>query len=98
MTVLTDHGEFLSNILARQADRRREVDPSFNFPSQPILHRPTGAKAKAQERGPALKTNVVGYVPEEETVRNDYTAWYGLSGRTGARYILGAKEEELCDE
>lgn len=49
------------------------------------------------EAGPS-KLKVVNYVSEEETVRNDYPAWYGVSGRWGSEYVHGAAAPEICEE
>lgn len=44
------------------------------------------------------KANVVNYVPAEEAVRNDYAAWYGVSGAYPSNWVLGAGDNEICDE
>lgn len=46
----------------------------------------------------ASKSNVVNYVTEEESVRNDYADWYGVSGEWGSNYVLGAEDERICEE
>ncbi|WVR09721.1 hypothetical protein IAU60_006797 [Kwoniella sp. DSM 27419] len=100
MTALVEHRTFLDDILNRQAKRRSLIDPGHVFPAAPTLtERPDVAsntlKGAAVE---ASKDSVVNYIAEEETVRNDHTAWYGASGEFGSNYVLGAKEGQICEE
>jgi mRNA (2'-O-methyladenosine-N6-)-methyltransferase len=44
------------------------------------------------------KANVVNYVPAQEALRNDYAAWYGVSGQFPSNFVLGAGDEEICEE
>lgn len=44
------------------------------------------------------KRNVANYIPAEEAVRNDYAAWYGVSGDWPSNYVLGAGSDEICEE
>ncbi|KAK8864626.1 hypothetical protein IAR55_001876 [Kwoniella newhampshirensis] len=46
----------------------------------------------------ASKDNVVNYVEEEETIRNDYSGWYGVTGEFGSNFVMGAEDEEICEE
>ncbi|WVF71216.1 hypothetical protein IAT40_006016 [Kwoniella sp. CBS 6097] len=59
--------------------------------------RPKPSSEAKSEAGPS-KSNVVNYVAEEETIRNDLPGWFGTSGEFGSNYILGAKDEEICEE
>ncbi|ORX35678.1 MT-A70-domain-containing protein [Kockovaella imperatae] len=99
-----DHQSYLRDVLARQARRRLKVAPEHSYSPQPTISGsgPSDKMAGLGEPGPssakATKSNVVNYVPEEETIRNDYTAWYGVSGQVGANYILGARDHEICEE
>ena len=92
MTALVAHRAFLDDVLTRQASRRALVDPAHPFPEQPL--RPEPAVVSAQPS----KANVVNHVPEEETIRNDYAGWYGVSGAFGSNHVLGAGDEEICEE
>ena len=97
VTTLLDHQTFLQDVLARQTKRRQAVtacQPSHSFKPQPEL----SAAEEITDIGQPSKSNVVNYVPEEETIRNDYAAWYGVSGEVGANYILGAADHEICEE
>jgi mRNA (2'-O-methyladenosine-N6-)-methyltransferase len=97
MTALAAHRVFLGDILDRQAARRKAIAPDDEFPPPPeikSLRRADGSTAETK----ASKDNVVNYIPDEETIRNDYTAWYGVSGKVGAQYILGASNDEICEE
>nr|XP_018263032.1 uncharacterized protein I303_04522 [Kwoniella dejecticola CBS 10117]OBR85190.1 hypothetical protein I303_04522 [Kwoniella dejecticola CBS 10117] len=115
-TAISRHQTFLDDIISRQSKRRKLIDPSYTFPNLPILSSspfssPTpgndaldqstalnvGSPSKAKEKE---KENVVNYVKEEETIRNDYSAWFGRSGsgRLPSIYILGAKDQEICEE
>ena len=98
MTTLQAHQRYLTDILERQKRRRKAIDPKHAFPPQPRLS--TGgpiAPGKAAIDDPT-KNNVANYVPAEETVRNDYTAWHTLSDIPGSDYILGARDHEICEE
>lgn len=44
------------------------------------------------------KRNVANYIAAEEAVRNDYAAWYGVSGDWPSNYVLGAGSDEICEE
>ena len=94
---IVSHQTYLQDVLARQARRRLKIDPEHVFPTQPTLST-SSSDAGPSGSGQPSKANVVNYVPEEETIRNDYTAWYGVSGQTGANYILGAGDNEICEE
>ncbi|OCF39790.1 hypothetical protein I317_06399 [Kwoniella heveanensis CBS 569] len=111
MAALAEHRAFLLDILSRQAERRSLVDPADtrqNLAPQPTLrdYVPSTSSSKYQNSqsitstpgaGPS-KSNVVNYVAEEETIRNDLPGWYGASGELGSNYVLGAKDEEICEE
>lgn len=112
MTTLVEHRRHLSDVLARQAARRRVADPSHRYAQQPLLsheHRPiypqveagpssTGkGKAVPSPSGPS-KDNVVNYIAAEEAVRNDSAAWYGVSGEFPSNFVLGAGDAEICEE
>lgn len=107
---LVEHRAFLSSILTRQSTRRQLIDPTHHYPPAPVV--PVAgpsytSKAPAagsgsgptstSEPGPSKK-NVVNYIAEEETVRNDYADWFGVSGEWGSNAVLGAKDEEICEE
>lgn len=94
MTTLEAHQQYLAIILDRQKRRRKAIDPDHAFSPQYQL----SSSALPSSTGEASKDNVVNYVPAEETVRNDYTAWYTASGVPGANYILGARDHEICEE
>lgn len=94
MTTLAAHTDFLQIVIARQRRRRVLVDPTYDFPPQLQLAETTDHAATSEP----TKANVINYSPGEETVRNDYTAWYNSSGISGAHYILGAKDSEICEE
>lgn len=99
MTTVAAHRDFLASVQERQARRRRLIDASHAFPSlPPIAGRKTSAPLETNAEAGPSKLNVVNYVPEEETVRNDYCAWYGASGRWGSEYIKGAADNEICEE
>lgn len=94
MSALTAHRSFLSDILTRQSSRRQAIDPSHTFPPQPSIDL---SAIKADDIQPSKK-NVVNYIPDEETIRNDYAEWYGVSGEFGSNHILGAEDQEMCEE
>lgn len=103
MTALTDHRSYLTDVLARQAARRTAADPAHTYAPQPVVnasHLPPSPPSSEPEAGPSRpsKTNVVNYVPAEEAVRNDYAAWYGVSGEFPSNHVLGAGEKEVCEE
>ncbi len=96
MTTLTGHRSFLSDVLSRQLNRRALFDPTHTFPSQPTI---TGIPTQeADDPLQPSKAKVLNYVSEEETIRNDYAAWYGVSGEFESNHILGAGDEEICEE
>ncbi|RSH86798.1 uncharacterized protein EHS24_005071 [Apiotrichum porosum] len=105
MAALVDHRNYLADVLARQAVRRRIADPGHEYGAQPTLshasssHLPPSPPPEL-EAGPSKpsKTNVVNYVPAEEAVRNDYASWYGVSGEYPSNHVLGAGEREICEE
>jgi mRNA (2'-O-methyladenosine-N6-)-methyltransferase len=100
MAALIEHRSFLSDILSRQYDRRRLIDPDHAFQSQPAV---TGYLPRQDDlrdemvAGPS-KRRIVNYVKEEETVRNDLSGWYVQSGEFGSNHIHGAAEHEICEE
>lgn len=96
MTTLQSHTDFLQSILHRQKRRRLIIDPAHPFHAQVELSVPE-SRLDTSLPGPS-KDNVINYIPGEETVRNDYTAWYNSSGISGADYMLGAKDSEICEE
>ena len=102
MAALTAHRGYLDDVLARQAERRLIVDPDHALPPLPDFQ--AGSSSRRQGSGPSRatiqpsKANVINYVAGEESIRNDYAAWYGVSGEAGANYILGAGEGEVCEE
>lgn len=103
MTALTEHRSFLSDILTRQYERRRLIDPGHTFLPQPSVtgHTPrddTFGEASGQAVAGPSKRRIVNYVQEEETVRNDLSGWYVQSGEFGSNYIHGAAEKEICEE
>lgn len=103
---LVEHRAFLSSVLTRQLNRRQLIDPTHDYPPAPVV--PVAgpsytSKAPGVDSGPApapapSKDNVVNYIAEEETVRNDYADWFGVSGEWGSNAVLGAKDEEICEE
>ena len=107
-SVLDAHRAYLNDIQARQANRRKLVDPTYSYPALPPIDRSGPASPHHDERihqaeagvdeVKADKANVVNYRADEETIRNDYTEWYGVSGKSGADYILGAKADKICEE
>lgn len=99
MTTVAAHRDFLASVQGRQARRRRLIDPSYAFASlPPIAGRPLSDPLETNAEAGPSKLNVVNYVPEEETVRNDYCAWYGTSGHWGSDYVQGAADDEICEE
>jgi hypothetical protein len=96
MTALAAHRAFLSDTLARQAERRTTIDPTYTYIPQPEI-RGHGATALTSDAGPS-KRNVPNYVEREETVRNDLSERYIESGEFGSNYILGAADQEICEE
>lgn len=97
MTALAAHQAYLTEVLDRQSARRRLIDSSHTFPQQPEIKGWTPRPYENAEAGPS-KRNVVNYVEEEETVRNDLTERYVRSGEFGSNYILGASDREICEE
>lgn len=94
---LKAHANFLDGVLERQRRRRQAIDPTHHFPPSPTLDERPGNLAG--EPGEAhSKENVINYLADEETVRNDYTAGYNCSGVPGSDYILGAKDTTICEE
>ncbi|WWD17063.1 hypothetical protein CI109_101500 [Kwoniella shandongensis] len=58
-----------------------------------------GSESSNSVAGPSkTKMMVVNYVKEEETIRNDYSEWYGVSGEFGSNYVMGARDQEICEE
>lgn len=107
MTALTEHRNYLNDVLARQARRRLRVDTAATstfstWPSQPVIPHDQNEAGPSRPAGVVpnqlSKANVVNYIQEEETVRNDYTAWYGASGEWGSNFVLGAEAERICEE
>lgn len=103
MAALTEHRSFLSDILTRQYDRRKLIDPGYTFPSQPSVtgYSPRLDNGNDDDRQPVAgpsKRRIVNYVQEEETVRNDLSGWYVQSGEFGSNHIHGAAEHEICEE
>lgn len=118
MTALSQHRNYLQDVLARQVRRRLTVDAASAsidaahtsarvWDPQPVIAGPSRARHEDEDKGDAgaggsagtpSKMRVANYVPEEETVRNDYTAWYGASGEWGSNFVLGAEPERVCEE
>ncbi|KGB76743.1 transcription regulator [Cryptococcus deuterogattii 99/473] len=106
MATLAEHRAFLNFILDRQAERRRLVDPDTVFPTQPVIcgripraiSHAASYNDEGKGEGRAIKDNVVNYVKEEETIRNDYCEWYGATGECGSSFIMGAEGEDICSE
>ncbi|ODN98027.1 hypothetical protein I350_07669 [Cryptococcus amylolentus CBS 6273] len=100
MAALVAHRSFLNNILDRQAERRQLIAPGETFPAQVHIRgrAPQAAPRFGAEDGLTSKDKVVGYVKEEETIRNDYCEWYNATGEYGSNFIMGAGEGEICDE
>ena len=97
MAALVAHRSFLNDVLDRQSQRRAEIDPSHSFPAQPSISS-SSKRPPPSDLDVKTKANVVNYVQEEETIRNDYTTWYGVSGQVGTNFILGANDGEICEE
>lgn len=105
MTTLVQHRSFLSDILTRQHDRRRHIDPGHTFDPQPEItgYEPGHGIASGSgedgtgEAGPS-KRHITNYVSEEETVRNDLSGLYVQSGEFGSNHIFGANDKEICEE
>lgn len=101
MTAIAAHRSFLADIQARQSARRAAIDPSYSWTTQPNLnHGNAVAGPSGTWKGVDYisKANVANYIPEEESVRNDYAAWYGASGEWGSNFVLGADEGQVCEE
>lgn len=98
MAALSAHRSFLSDILARQAERRSVIDPSYAFPTAPEVSESGPSRRPPTTTGTNTKLNVANYITAEETVRNDYCEWYGASGEWGSNYILGAEPDQICEE
>ena len=100
MTALASHQAYLGDVLARQRARRRLVDPEAVYLAQPEITLPLGYATGEDNENQAgqSKANVTNYVAAEETIRNDYCAWYGVSGQEGGDFILGAEDHEICEE
>lgn len=106
MAAIAEHRSFLADIQARQAARRAAADSSLDWQPQPMLNAfgNGGQNAQAGPSGTSKgvdyisKLNVANYIPEEESVRNDYAAWYGASGQWGSNFVLGAEERQVCEE
>jgi mRNA (2'-O-methyladenosine-N6-)-methyltransferase len=100
MSALVDHRTYLSDVLARQVERRRLADPGHEYAAQPALayasSQPTAGPSNTSKG--KTKANVVNYIGAEEAVRNDYAAWYGVSGEYPTNHVLGAGDDEICDE
>ena len=93
MAAIATHRAFLHSILDSQAERRQRIQGAF--PPQPPV---TGYEsAHSVVAGPS-KSNVLNYIPGEESVRNDTSEWYGLSGEWGANHLLGCADDEVCSE
>nr|XP_019046613.1 hypothetical protein I302_05363 [Kwoniella bestiolae CBS 10118]OCF25543.1 hypothetical protein I302_05363 [Kwoniella bestiolae CBS 10118] len=102
-TALSSHSTFLQDILDRQTKRRKLIDPSHTFPAQVEIRSLANSRHATDivhEDNVPSKEKVLNYVKEEDTVRNDYAAWFGRGGReeVGSNFILGAKDEEICEE
>jgi len=106
MTALQAHQQYLTTILERQKRRRKAIDPEHAFPPQVQLSTSTSSPkpssrvnaGESETTGSIDKDHVINYVQAEETIRNDYTAWYTASGIPGSDYILGARDHEICEE
>ena len=98
MTALVDYQAFLESVQSRQSARRHQLDPSHGFPPQPPLAHQSHTQLPTEPIAGPSKLNVINYVPAEETIRNDLAAWYGRSGQYGSNYILGAGDDEICEE
>jgi mRNA (2'-O-methyladenosine-N6-)-methyltransferase len=113
MTALVEHRNYLSDVLARQAARRRLADPEHDYAPLPTLahdrraiprdyasssHAGPSKTAKGKAASAPKKDNVVNYIAAEEALRNDYAAWYGVSGQFPSNYVLGAGDDEICGE
>lgn len=104
MAALVEHRSYLSDIVARQAARRRLADPEHTYAPLPVLVHDRSAiagpskTAKGKAASAPAKDNVVNYISAEEALRNDYAAWYGVSGEFPSNYVLGAGDEEICGE
>ncbi|ORY26151.1 MT-A70-domain-containing protein [Naematelia encephala] len=96
MSTLAAHHSFLTGVLDRQSRRRQAVDPDYTYSPPPSLT--FAASTKPSEPTAPSKENVVNYIKQEETIRNDYTTWYGVSGEFGSNYVLGAGDNEICEE
>lgn len=95
--------QYLASVLARQEWRRRRVNASGYAP-QPALgvaldgNAQAGPSSPRWDARPPSKRNVTNYIAAEEAVRNDYAAWYGVSGSWPSNYVLGASSPEICEE
>ncbi|WVN87666.1 uncharacterized protein L203_102852 [Cryptococcus depauperatus CBS 7841] len=112
MVAIAEYRAFFNSVLDNQAERRKFFAPNHTFPAQPaILGRASkeGSKStqepsekiqsrRTSEEEQPSKENVVNYVKDEETVRNDYCEWYNHSGEYGSNFIMGAKDDEICAE
>ncbi|WWC69941.1 uncharacterized protein I206_103885 [Kwoniella pini CBS 10737] len=105
---ISSHRDFLNDILLKQRNRRKLIDPEYNFPVPHNLSRKSQDDSSAvqdqhdaqeeEENGVISKDNVLNYIKEEETIRNDYCNWFGKSNELPSNYILGSKDEEICEE
>ncbi|WWD03279.1 hypothetical protein V865_001330 [Kwoniella europaea PYCC6329] len=103
-TSIASHSTFLQDILNRQTKRRKTIDPDYTFPHQPEVrsnnHREPSPVSESTLGDLASKRNVINYVKEEETIRNDYCDWFAKSKENEfpSNWILGARDEEICEE
>lgn len=90
---LPDSGRSVaSSRLDSQYVPRRALDSTGSSARQPSDDTPRAPSPTPSKR------NVANYIPAEEAVRNDYAAWYGVSGDWPSNYVLGAGSEEICEE
>jgi hypothetical protein len=96
MIALAAQQSELQSVQRRQRARRKLIDPDYQYPAQPAIT--SGPSLADDEGGVPDKGHVVNYVQAEETIRNDYCAWYGISGEIGGGFVLGAEDHEICEE
>ena len=104
MNVLREPSEFLNFPLIPSPSPSPAQSPSSSAPSSPrqgILQLPPKPKAYRSDLPPAKRARVArydNYVPEEETIRNDYSQRYVDGGEWPQNWVLGADPDKRFEE
>lgn len=101
---LRDTHDFLNYPLIPSPSPSPAESPSSSMPSSPrpsIAQLPPKPQTYRHDLPPAKKARVArytNYVPEEETIRNDYSQRYVDGGEWPQNWVLGADPEKRFEE